>query len=213
MTVDKKTFFFTLLLSLCIHIFVLFCIRNNIVNEKINEEKISIKMFYSVPEESNIKNISVNNKIITPQIPVEKPVEKLIEKSVPIPENTENDFVLSHPSGEGSSNPPANIYSRTETNKEADSNYNNFLAGINQKINNMKEYPRLARKKEMQGTVTLEFQLDSAGNLEYLEILKSSGYSLLDRAALSIINDIVPFKHSLGRTVKISVPIVYSFID
>lgn len=47
------------------------------------------------------------------------------------------------------------------------------------------EYPRDALLHQYQGTTTIEFKLDEAGHIIFAKVLKSSGYSVLDDAALS----------------------------
>ena len=45
-------------------------------------------------------------------------------------------------------------------------------------------YPRMARRRGYEGTVLLEVLVDSAGKVEDLRVLKSSGYKVLDRSAI-----------------------------
>jgi TonB family protein len=45
-------------------------------------------------------------------------------------------------------------------------------------------YPRLAIKRELQGNVTVKVSVTAEGNPSNIEILKSSGHDLLDRAAI-----------------------------
>lgn len=49
-------------------------------------------------------------------------------------------------------------------------------------------YPRLAIKRELQGSVTVRVRVTPEGKPSNTEILKSSGYELLDRAALDAIS-------------------------
>ncbi len=46
-------------------------------------------------------------------------------------------------------------------------------------------YPALARRRNQQGTVMLDVVVDEKGHPELIEILKSSGFSALDRAAIA----------------------------
>lgn len=50
------------------------------------------------------------------------------------------------------------------------------------------EYPKRARRRGQEGTVTLLVELGSKGNVKTIAIQKSSGYSILDRAAKSSVS-------------------------
>ncbi len=49
------------------------------------------------------------------------------------------------------------------------------------------EYPRRAMQRNQQGTVVLEVLVNSRGRVEEIEVAESSGYSVLDRAALEAV--------------------------
>jgi protein TonB len=51
------------------------------------------------------------------------------------------------------------------------------------------EYPREALVHQFQGITTIEFKVDEAGRLVSAKVQKSSGYSILDDAALSILKN------------------------
>lgn len=50
-------------------------------------------------------------------------------------------------------------------------------------------YPRLAIKRELQGSVTVRVSVSAEGKPSNVEILKSSGHELLDRAATDAISE------------------------
>ncbi len=52
------------------------------------------------------------------------------------------------------------------------------------KTNPPPQYPRLARRRGLEGVVTLEAQIDSNGKVIDLQIFTSSGHKVLDKAAL-----------------------------
>lgn len=54
---------------------------------------------------------------------------------------------------------------------------------LQQEMPNHFYYPRLARRQGYQGTVTLEIELHRQGYIAEIQILKSSGYRILDLAA------------------------------
>lgn len=51
--------------------------------------------------------------------------------------------------------------------------------------NPVPKYPRTARKRGYQGTVVLEVLVSQKGKVEDLRVFQSSGYSILDRAAIT----------------------------
>jgi protein TonB len=57
-------------------------------------------------------------------------------------------------------------------------------------------YPRLARRRKMQGTVRLKIGVLSTGQVDSVQIVQSSRYSLLDDAAASEAKNWVFKKHS-----------------
>lgn len=54
---------------------------------------------------------------------------------------------------------------------------------VHQEMPNHFYYPRLARRQGYQGTVTLEIELHRQGYIAEIQVLKSSGYRILDLAA------------------------------
>ncbi len=51
------------------------------------------------------------------------------------------------------------------------------------------EYPSLARRLHQQGTVTLELYINILGSLDKVKIVKSSGYPMLDEAAVAAMKE------------------------
>ena len=106
--------------------------------------------------------------------------------------------------------PPAQ---KTETNAEAvsqtavsassGSNNDNAAGGVTGSMDGYlpvlmralarhKEYPPRARNQRQQGVVQLAFAIDRRGNLLSHELHQSSGYPLLDRAALTMLRNASP---------------------
>ncbi len=56
-----------------------------------------------------------------------------------------------------------------------------------------KRYPRKAKRRQMQGKILIELTLLSSGKVESYKILESSGFPLLDKAAIKMINKSAPF--------------------
>lgn len=58
-------------------------------------------------------------------------------------------------------------------------------------------YPEKAYERNQTGTVTIQFRLRADGYVVDMKILKSSGFSLLDAAAMQIVQNISPAKAAL----------------
>ena len=83
------------------------------------------------------------------------------------------------------------------------------LAGLLERLDEKRIYPRAARRRGIQGTVILLVRLDRRGELEGLSVLKSSGSDILDRAAVRLIESVLPYDHGAGRSIRLEVPITY----
>jgi protein TonB len=69
----------------------------------------------------------------------------------------------------------------------------NYAGQIRARINQVKRYPLMARKRGREGVVTLEFSIDKQGQLLDSKILLSSGTKSLDLAALNALASAEPF--------------------
>lgn len=49
------------------------------------------------------------------------------------------------------------------------------------------EYPAMAQRNRYQGTVVVEIKVDASGNITSASVFKSSGFSMLDEAALQVV--------------------------
>ncbi|PLY02048.1 MAG: hypothetical protein C0623_04460 [Desulfuromonas sp.] len=67
-------------------------------------------------------------------------------------------------------------------------------------------YPIIARRQGWQGKLVLSFILCADGSVEELKVDESSGYKVLDRAALKAVNANTPFSGDYART-KVRLPI------
>ena len=78
-------------------------------------------------------------------------------------------------------------------------------------------YPLLARKRGWEGDVVLELRLEADGHMSNIRIAASSGYTLLDRAALKSAQTVgatPEITHWLaGRYIDILIPVYYRLVD
>jgi protein TonB len=84
-----------------------------------------------------------------------------------------------------------------------------ILSELRASITAQKRYPPLARSRGWQGTAVIVARLDAAGGLLEAVLRRSSGYEVLDRAALALIRKVFPVANPLGRPVSIEIPITY----
>jgi protein TonB len=73
-------------------------------------------------------------------------------------------------------------------------------------IERTKSYPRLARERGTEGVVRLRFRLSHEGSVEKIEILESSGSTILDSASIRAVYLAAPMPYVQGW---IEVPIAY----
>ena len=77
-------------------------------------------------------------------------------------------------------------------------------------------YPAIARRKGWQGVVKLELHIEPNGQISGLHIDETSGYSVLDKAALQslqLANVPDAAQWLQGETIDIVVPVEYKLID
>jgi TonB family protein len=85
-------------------------------------------------------------------------------------------------------------------------NTSNPYALIRAAIEKARTYPFLARKKRIEGTVVIDFTINSKGYPQDIKIGKSSGSEILNSAAIKIVMKAAPFPAVDG---KIAVPISF----
>lgn len=68
-----------------------------------------------------------------------------------------------------------------------------YFTKLKQSIEQQWEYPEMALRYGLQGTLALEFTIGSSGQLEQLRVIRSSGSELLDSEAIRAIKAAAPF--------------------
>lgn len=68
-----------------------------------------------------------------------------------------------------------------------------ILAQIRALIEAAKHYPLMARRRGLEGTTSVSFQIQADGSIQALKITHSSGTDILDQAALQTIERAAPF--------------------
>jgi protein TonB len=84
------------------------------------------------------------------------------------------------------------------------------LEEIRRRLAAVVEYPPIARRLELEGTAWLRFEIDRAGVAHAVEVSRSSGHVVLDRAALRTVDRAGPLPWVYGR---IEVPVRFALDD
>lgn len=87
-----------------------------------------------------------------------------------------------------------------------------YVMGLYPLIQKYSKYPALARKRGQEGKVQLRFVIGDDGRAEHIEVVSSSGYYLLDRAAMDTIR-LIPLPRPPRRAMQVPVTIVYRLED
>jgi len=77
--------------------------------------------------------------------------------------------------------------------KDIPSNLTNYVKAVQAKIVNAIYYPRQAKEAGWEGNVTLSLNLNSSGYLKEIKIAQSSGYKIIDEAALEVAGKLAPY--------------------
>lgn len=80
---------------------------------------------------------------------------------------------------------------------------------LNRKLKAAVIYPLVARKRGLEGQALVLFELDEAGQLKQLQLMQSTGHELLDKEVLAAVRRITPFKHGLGQSIRVQLPLRY----
>ena len=70
-------------------------------------------------------------------------------------------------------------------------------------------YPMLARQRNWQGEVLLAFRLEQDGRISGARVARSSGYSLLDQAALKALATVGTLGEMLPGSLTLELPVIY----
>ena len=93
-----------------------------------------------------------------------------------------------------------------------ESRYASYFARIKRQIELTWDYPNEAQRKGMTGELSLRFQISRDGNLMNVRLINSSGYNVLDEAALQAVKSAAPYYPFPVTINKESLPILANFI-
>jgi protein TonB len=148
-----------------------------------------------------------------------KPVEekKVVEKSVepaqePVQETEyqETEYIEDSIEGNIETNEPAQhgAEETEDSGRITSDDYEALLAYIKEYIDKNLIYPPMAKRRNIQGVAGVSFEIEKNGELVSITVNHSSGSSILDNAALSLIKKIhpvrnIPVKSKLALNVNI----------
>jgi TonB family protein len=72
-------------------------------------------------------------------------------------------------------------------------NLDDYFSALYERVDQLHEYPRRARRDQIEGTVLLAIRIDRQGRIASCEVRESSGSTLLDRQAERTIRHAAPF--------------------
>ncbi len=90
--------------------------------------------------------------------------------------------------------------------------YTSYLQGLKRRIELIWKYPETARRDGLQGSLIMRFSIGKSGKLENVEIVRSSGYPMLDEAAKQALEDANPYNPLPDNWHKTSFTITGTFI-
>lgn len=87
-----------------------------------------------------------------------------------------------------------------------------FLQDVQNRLEEAKRYPWLARVEGQEGTVRVQFMIDPAGKAQDIRLLESSRSSILDEEAVETVRRVGRFSHwpvSWNKKIQVQVPLVF----
>ncbi|MFZ7111546.1 MAG: energy transducer TonB [Desulfatiglandales bacterium] len=151
-------------------------------------------------------------KATVPKIPHFKPIKMTPSKN-PLPDSLMESIALPEIPGTPDLTSVQFSPSRIETGGGEFDTPNTYLEMVRMKIERHKNYPDKAKGLGIQGAVVVGFVIGTDGHVRKEEIVKSSGHTVLDGAAINAVKNASPFarppQHLFGGDVPLTVTIVF----
>jgi len=87
-----------------------------------------------------------------------------------------------------------------------------YLEMVRLRIERHKRYPKNARVRQIEGSVTVRFIIRPEGDIRSAEVVKTSGNRALDRAALMAVKDAAPFPKAPAHLFKGEIPLELTIV-
>jgi len=196
---DEKIIKITFLFSLLVHCIVLRVPGFNFNKSHPEKTKqISVQIEIEKPpllpkidvmgEEKKLEEIEKHKKLVEPNPEPEPQPEE--EKIVEEPELQPKEQIEKEIAEQPQPEPAQEIVEVINPQKEAMLRYQDM---VKQKIESCRRYPNWAKKQGLEGTVYLAFVVLSSGVAKDIKIVQSSGFSILDKEAVSTVKRANPF--------------------
>lgn len=113
---------------------------------------------------------------------------------------------------------PSNIKESTQAiNKEKDAESKAQVISIIYKaLNQHFTYPRLAQRRNWQGKVLLSIRVTATGKIKNIKLNQSSGYSILDKAAISSLTKVGELPQLISwlpYDIDLTLPVIYQLTE
>lgn len=139
-----------------------------------------------------------------------KPVEAIVSST-----SDKTDPAMPHVEQSSSDQQDANSTAQVMRSTNALHQKHSMIELLHARISEAKEYPYIARRQGREGVATVGFVLHPDGSIENTHLVASSRASSLDRAALSAVHRIEPFKPAityLDRPEAFKVDVVFDLL-
>ena len=198
---------------------------------------------YPIPEKQFVSTVRITRRGTTHQknMPNKEQHDKIVEKPVePLPvqtvenienipkENSENNEELHEHTdktaergtadigedGPKSEEPRDNTDGTGDIGTITSNEHEEVLAYIKEFINKNLAYPAMARQRNIEGIVGIAFEIEMDGGIVSIKVAHSSGSSILDNAAVSLIKKIRPLENTvIKRKLALNVNIDYKLTE
>jgi protein TonB len=91
--------------------------------------------------------------------------------------------------------------------------YQRILDDLNRLLQEHLQYPETARRKGIEGTLSITFTLDTNGEAREVMVSESSGSRLLDRAAVRAVTGIFPYSDPPDMPLHFTIPVKYRLTE
>ena len=87
-----------------------------------------------------------------------------------------------------------------------------YLEMVRLRIEKYKRYPKNARGRQIEGSVTVRFIIRPEGDIRSAEVVKTSGNRVLDGAALTAVKEAAPFPKAPAHLFKGDIPLQLTIV-
>lgn len=145
------------------------------------EKNVERKRKKKTPPKPKKKKIEKVEKKLDKTRPKERPIKEVkeVDKSKDVAQNVTKDNDKSDAEASRAASASHSMYNPNEDNR--------ILLLIQRRINDALRYPEDARNHMIQGESTVGFTWTVSGQVLHLRTVKSSGYQILDRAAIATV--------------------------